>query len=89
MGNFQKAIDFIRTLKDNTPKTLLTEQERECYALAIHALGKRIQKKPKDVNRDYGHYTCPCCEELIGVNDSFEEHRYCLWCGQAIDWKEE
>ena len=33
-------------------------------------------------------YYCPTCGEGIYVSDNFESHKFCLNCGQAIQWDE-
>ena len=49
---------------------------------------KQKPKKPRDIEYDYSYFICPTCGEGIYVSDNFESHKYCLNCGQAIDWEE-
>lgn len=55
---------------------------------AIKALEKQLPKKPKNPEEDYGTFVCPSCCGLIYTEDKFETHKFCLLCGQAIDWND-
>lgn len=64
---------------------LLTNEEVERY--------KRLKerdtaKAPIDADEDYGFFTCPSCGEAIYASDDFESHKFCLNCGQRIQWRE-
>lgn len=52
------------------------------------AAEKQKPKKPCDIEYDYSYFICPNCGEGIYVTDDFESHKYCLNCGQAIQWDE-
>lgn len=53
---------------------------------AIKALEKQIPKKP--VNYDsVPHSRCPVCNNSVKVFEDAHEHHYCLYCGQALDWR--
>lgn len=56
------------------------------YSMAILALKKQIPNKPADIDEDLGVFRCPSCNEMIYTTDKFTSHKYCLNCGQAIDW---
>lgn len=45
-------------------------------------------KAPIDADEDYGFFTCPSCGEAIYASDDFESHKFCLNCGQRIQWRE-
>lgn len=45
-------------------------------------------KAPIDADEDYGFFTCPSCGEAIYASDNFESHKFCLNCGQRIQWRE-
>lgn len=73
--------------------------ERDCNELERYkAIGtveecretmeKQKPKKPRDIGYDYSYFICPTCGEVIYVYDNFESHKYCLNCGQSIDWEE-
>lgn len=50
---------------------------------------KQIPKKPIEPQEDYGTFKCTSCGGLIYTTDEFETHKFCLMCGQAIDWRVE
>lgn len=50
------------------------------------ARAKQIPNKPIEPQEDYGTFQCPSCGGLIYTTDEFETHKFCLMCGQAIDW---
>lgn len=56
---------------------------------AISALQRHLPKKPIEPQEDYGTFQCPNCKGLIYTEDEFKTHKFCLMCGQAIDWSEE
>lgn len=53
------------------------------------AVEKQRPKKPINPDDDYGTFKCPNCNGLIFTEDRFETHRYCLLCGQKLDWSDE
>ena len=56
------------------------------YDLALKALEREIPQKPKEIDEDYSYFVCPICDFTIGYSDEKETHKYCLNCGQRIDW---
>lgn len=50
------------------------------------AMEKQIPRKPRDVEYDHSYFVCGNCGTAIYTSDEFEAHRYCLNCGQAINW---
>lgn len=52
------------------------------------AVEKQHPKKPINPDDDYGTFKCPNCNGLIFTEDRFETHKYCLLCGQALDWSD-
>ena len=68
-------------LKEYEDTGLTPEQIRE--------LAERdTAKAPIDADEDYGFFTCPSCGEAIYASDDFESHKFCLNCGQRIQWRE-
>ena len=51
------------------------------------AVEKQKAKKSIDYDEDLGYFKCPSCGCCI-MADEFSDHKYCLNCGQAIQWKE-
>lgn len=51
------------------------------------ALEKQNPKKPIEPQEDYGTFMCPLCRGLIYAEDELKTHRFCLLCGQALDWE--
>ena len=56
---------------------------------AIQALEKEVPKKPEYIDEDANYFECPGCGEAIYSTDSLSTHKYCLECGQKIDWSVE
>ena len=50
------------------------------------AVEKQRPKKPRNIEYDYSYFVCPNCGEGIYVFEDFENHKFCLNCGQAIQW---
>lgn len=57
----------------------------ECRA----AIEKQMAKKPIEPDEEYGTFKCHSCGGLIFTEDRFETHKYCLLCGQKLDWSDE
>lgn len=60
------------------------EGDKCCWVTIKDALEKQIPKKPKyhEWNEVYG---CPCCDYRI----VYDVSKFCIHCGQAIDWSKE
>ena len=52
------------------------------------AVEKQKPKKPEVTDRDFDYYKCPVCGEYIWATDNLNDHKYCLNCGQVINWEE-
>lgn len=60
-------------------------EQKEAFSVAINALEKQMQKKPKE--RDcigFNTLVCPVCKGALYLYEP-----YCDNCGQAIDWSDE
>lgn len=56
--------------------------------IATKALKKQIPMKSTEINDECGYFECPACGDLIYAEGArFEEHKYCLSCGQKLDWR--
>lgn len=68
-----------------------TEEEKcESYDIAISAIEKQIQKKPKKTNDETGirytdSYRCPNCGRSFSGTGIAS---FCYHCGQALRWEE-
>ena len=51
------------------------------------AVEKQKPKKTKELDIEYGYFICGNCGGAIAYTDDFTSHKYCLNCGQAIQWK--
>ena len=51
------------------------------------AVEKQKLKKPTDYDEDLGYFKCPSCGCSI-MADEFSDHKYCLNCGQKLEWEE-
>ena len=58
----------------------------ECIELCKKALEKQTPKKPKAIFDEYNYFECGNCGTAIFCTDELKSHRYCLHCGQALDW---
>ena len=68
-------------LKENCPPECFFGQLREAVEVAISALEKQIQKKPKMLLDAY--WVCPTCGNKVD-----HPFRHCTRCGQAIKWED-
>lgn len=85
----QEAIDIINNIDfgdihfSDSGKLIEAINARE---LLVELAKGRIPKKPIDPDEDYGIYECPNCGGTIYATDELKTHKFCLLCGQAIDW---
>ena len=57
----------------------------ECRA----AVEKQVPTKPREIDMEYNYFVCDRCGEGIYFSDEFKSHKYCLNCGQKLDWSDE
>lgn len=50
-------------------------------------LEKEIPLKPL-VDDEYGYFICGNCKGRVTAIGDYEDHQYCLKCGQRLDWEE-
>lgn len=61
----------------------------EAFEMSIKALEKQIAKKPKEIDEDLNTFVCPLCNKRLFTLDNITTHKYCLICGQKLDWGNE
>lgn len=79
IGTLQYAISALKEIQQYRESGTV-EECRE-------AVEKQKMKKSIDYDEDLGYFKCPSCGYCI-MADEFSDHKYCLNCGQAIQWKE-
>ena len=77
----QEAIKRLAPIVNNEA---YTDSFSDACKMAIKALEKQIPKKP--IALQHGDYRCPSCNRIIRM---FEAINFCMFCGQAIDWRDE
>ena len=45
-------------------------------------------KAPVDSDDEFDMYVCPNCDMAIGTIGDKKSHKFCLNCGQRIQWRE-
>ena len=50
------------------------------------ALEKQVPRKVKELDDEYGYFICSNCDKVIAYDNDYREHKYCLNCGQKLDW---
>lgn len=82
----QKAIEEIKTI----PLIRLKQKHCDALEMSIVALEKQIPKKM--LQKPHTHiditlmYTCPTCK--TEYNRFYENKKYCMECGQKLDWSD-
>ena len=64
------------------------ERCNEACRIACAAIAKQIPKKPDFVDYDCNYFECPCCKNAIYSSSNLADHKFCLECGQALDWSD-
>ena len=59
-----------------TPEQIMELKERD------------TAKAPVDIDDDFDMYVCPNCDMAIGTIGDKKSHKFCLNCGQRIQWEE-
>ena len=59
-----------------TPEQIMELKERD------------TAKAPVDIDEEFDMYVCPSCNMAIGAMGDREEHKFCLNCGQKLNWEE-
>jgi hypothetical protein len=94
MTNEQTREQFLIIWNSNGYINLCTSDDMRN---AINALEKQIPKHVISEGNDESDWVyCPCCNEILGVNESvynaFWDNNwkaiYCHKCGQALTWEE-
>ena len=71
-------MNLLREYEDTglTPEQIMELKERD------------TAKLPIDIEDNYGFFVCPSCGNSIYASDDFESHKFCLNCGQRLQWGE-
>ena len=80
----QEAKDWLKVLGlpfNNADKRV------EAIDVGIKALEKQIAKKPSEPQGIWINKRCPSCMRTIATNH--EGKKYCVDCGQKLDWGNE
>ena len=74
----QEAFARLRQYEDTglIPQDIMELKERD------------TAKPPIDIEDNYRFFVCPSCGNSIYASDDFESHKFCLNCGQRIQWRE-
>ena len=49
---------------------------------------KSLPIKPRELDTDHGYFVCQVCGFTVGYCEEYKDHRYCMNCGQKIDWSD-
>lgn len=50
---------------------------------------KVTQMKVAELGDKCSYFVCPSCGETVGYMNAAYEHRFCIHCGQELDWGDE
>ena len=42
----------------------------------------------RELDTDHGYFVCQVCGFTVGYCEEYKDHRYCMNCGQKIDWSD-
>lgn len=79
--NYTKDWDAISELAAYEDTSLTPEQIRELKE-------RNTAKAPVDIDDEFDMYVCPSCNMAIGTIGDKKTHKFCLNCGQRIQWRE-
>ena len=78
---FEKLYAALWKLKDYEDAEVDPEQ-------VLNLTERDTAKPPIDIENNYGFFVCPSCGNSIYASDDFESHRFCLNCGQRLEWED-
>ena len=81
-----KAIKGLKNIFSENELDLPCQDSLEVMEIAIKVLEKQIPKKVKSIDENHSYYVCGNCDTAIYYSDMPKSHKYCLNCGQALDW---
>ena len=91
-GCEEKGVCYARYWCSKKKKALIELKRYEDTDLTpeqIRELKERdTAKAPVDINEEFDMYVCPSCNMAIGAMGDREEHKFCLNCGQKLNWEE-
>ena len=61
-------------------------KELDNFVDKMFCLKDNKAKQVKEIDDNQGYFKCPDCETLIYYSDNKESHKFCLNCGQKLDW---
>ena len=74
--------------KDELVKALAAYENTGLTPDQIMELKERdTAKAPTEVDEYFGYYECQNCGMAIYASDRLESHKYCLNCGQKLEWE--
>lgn len=50
------------------------------------AIRNSVARQVQEIDKDLGYFICDTCKQSIGYSNDYQEHKYCLNCGQKLDW---
>ena len=84
----EEAIDWCDQFRDNIIKV---GAKKEKYALALRAMRTAItalsKQMPKKVFLYLEKTGCAGCPSCGGMIEAHSSHKYCCYCGQALEWR--
>lgn len=74
--------------KKDLVKALAAYENTELTPDQIQELKERdTAKASTEVDEYFGYFECPNCGMAIYASDRLESHKYCLNCGQKLEWE--
>lgn len=93
---YEEAIMYLDDIKTDVVYKI-TSNEKEAIDMAIEVLEKQIPKKPEKTvfgfEKESYDFSCPICHSRIiskidGEWCAGAKYKFCVNCGQALDWSE-
>ena len=86
----EDALNWCEDFRDNIIKTGV---KKEKYTLALRAMRTAITALLKQIPKRVVFYyiqefaaKCPACDGKI---DAHASKKYCCWCGQRVEWRDD
>ena len=77
MNKYEKAYNLLKKY---------TGYESDCIKELVE---RATPKKILYCNDNVHYFDCPNCNTSISYNGDVKDHKYCLNCGQALNWEQD
>lgn len=88
MGRTKQALEAVWEYRTQLGEKL-KPKTKTGLAEAEALITKNLAIRPKELDVNHGYFVCQVCGFTVGYTDDYKSHKYCLNCGQKMDWRKQ